>query len=321
MAHRFDIDSRAARDLRRAQDGVVALRQLHELGAQQHDIERMVRRRELCRVHRGVYVDHTGPLTRRQREWVAVLAVWPAALADESVLPGQSPGAICVAVGPGRTLQPPSGVRVRCIERLDERVRWQRSPPRIQLEHATLDVMSKRIRSDDIAGAFTALAQVVRSRETTVERVLATLDERARISGRALIREMLTDVRDGICSVLERGYRDRVERPHGLPRPSRQHGSRATGARTHQDIRYARYDLVVELDGYVFHSSPQARDHDAARDLAELAATGAPTARVTYGLVFTHECQTAQWIAQILRHRGWPGDLQPCPHCPDLTHP
>lgn len=50
-----------------AQDGVISRRQLLALGATKSDIDRMVRRRELARVHTGVYVHHTGPLTWRQR--------------------------------------------------------------------------------------------------------------------------------------------------------------------------------------------------------------------------------------------------------------
>lgn len=313
---RFDLDLPAVRELRRAQDGVLAWRQLVSLGARQHDVDRLVRRRELSREHRGVYVDHTGPLTRRQREWVAVLAAWPAALADESALPGHRPGPITLAIGPGRRVLVPEGVRVRRVDHLDSRVRWQRSPPRVQVEHATLDVMSRRIRAGDVAGAFSVLAQVVHSRETTLDRVLVALGERERISGRPLIASMLTDARDGICSVLERGYRMRVERPHGLPPSERQHASRATGRITHQDVRYVPFALVVELDGFVIHGSPQAWEDDALRDLAELAVTGAATARVTYGSVFTHSCRTAQWIAEILRHRGWRGELRRCPACP-----
>lgn len=91
---------------------------------------------------------------------------------------------------------------------------------------------------------------------------------------------MVTDLRDGACSVLERGYLHRVERAHGLPRASRQRRSTATGKRTAQDVRYVVYGVVVELDGRAFHDSPEARDNDARRDIAELATTDAVTARV-----------------------------------------
>jgi len=45
-----------------------------------------VRQREWAPLHRGVYVDHTGTPTWRQRAWGAVLHCWPAGLADESAL-------------------------------------------------------------------------------------------------------------------------------------------------------------------------------------------------------------------------------------------
>jgi hypothetical protein len=73
--------------LSRVQDGVVSRRQLRELGACDHDIARMVRRRDLVPVHPGVYAAHTGQLTWVQRAWVAVLACWPAALSHQSALP------------------------------------------------------------------------------------------------------------------------------------------------------------------------------------------------------------------------------------------
>ncbi|WP_207947807.1 hypothetical protein [Occultella glacieicola] len=72
---------------------------------------------------------------------------------------------------------------------------------------------------------------------------------------------------------------------------------------------------MVELDGLAFHGDAASRDEDANRDLAELAATGSPTARVTYGLVFTTPCRTARWIAKILQQRGWTGGFRPGPSC------
>lgn len=73
--------------LRFVQEGVVSRRQLHRLDYRPHDIERMLRRRELARVHPGVYVDHTGPPSWEQRAWAAVLVHEPAALTRRSALP------------------------------------------------------------------------------------------------------------------------------------------------------------------------------------------------------------------------------------------
>ena len=61
--------------------------------------------------------------------------------------------------------------------------------------------------------------------------------------------------------------------------------------------------MIVELGGRVIHDRPESWDVDAARDLAELATTNAVTARVTYGLVCTRQCETAAWMGRILRAR------------------
>jgi hypothetical protein len=69
------------------QSGVISRRQILELHGTDHDIARMVRRRQLVAIHPGVYVNHTGEPSRHQLEWAAVLHYWPAALTRESALP------------------------------------------------------------------------------------------------------------------------------------------------------------------------------------------------------------------------------------------
>lgn len=299
------------------QDGVVARRQLSAAGASPDDLARMLRRRELTRVHPGIYVTHTGPLTPRQREWVAVLAAWPAALDGDSALAVRASSSIVrVAVSHHRTLVLPPGVRMRRVTNLQERVAWQRKPPRMRAEEALIDEMADRLCRGEVDRAFAILAEVITDRRTTVERVLLRLRLRGRVGQRRLLEAMLTDVRDGLCSVLERGYRDRVERPHGLPRGARQRASRATGTLTLQDVRYDDVGVIVELDGTLGHTSTADRDADALRDLSELAGSSRVTARLTYGLVFRHGCRTAMHIGEILRGRGWRGRLRRCPRCP-----
>jgi hypothetical protein len=297
------------------QSGVVARRQLVELGAGPKDIERMLRRRELATVHPGVYVDHTGPLSRKQRGWAAVHALWPAALTRETALPLDDRGVLHLAVHSNRTVQSPPGCVVHRTERLDDWVDWRAGPPAVAIDQALIEVMAARVANDQIASAFAALAQVVHTRLTWPDRLLDALGERSRLSGRTVVTGMVDDLRSGICSVLERGYVQRVERPHGLPRGKRQVTSQATGKKTAQDVRYRQYGLVVELDGRGYHDNPRAWDDDARRDIAEQATSDLTTVRVTYGLVFGDECRTAQWIAAILQRHGWRGQVRPCPRC------
>lgn len=299
------------------QDGVVARWQLRAAGVSDNDLARTLRRRELTRVHPGIYVNHNGPLTPRQREWVAVLAAWPAALDGVSALHVRgSSSSVRIAVSHHRIVVLPPGVRLRRVSNLDERVAWQRKPPRLHAEEALIDEMASRLARDEVDTAFALMAEVITSRRTTVERVVDRLHRRPRIAHRQMLKAMLTDVRDGLCSVLERGYRNRVERPHGLPRGSRQRASRATGGLTLQDVRYEQLGVIVELDGTLGHTSAAERDTDALRDLSELGVHGAVTARLTHGLVFRHSCRTAWLIGEILRTRGWRGRLRRCLRCP-----
>ncbi|MCL2542655.1 MAG: type IV toxin-antitoxin system AbiEi family antitoxin domain-containing protein [Nocardioidaceae bacterium] len=298
--------------LRRLQDGVVSRRQLLAMGATPNDLRRMLRRRELFQIHPGVYADHNGRATRAQQEWVAVLAAWPAALGFESALPDHPGFAVQVVIADDRTVRRPPHAVVHRIGGIDARVDWRASPPRVRLEHATIDVMSRAIGQDDVASAFTTLCTVIHSRRTSVARIEQSLAGRGRVAGRRTLAALLADARTGACSVLERGYLHRVERAHGLPTGARQRRSTATGGVTLQDVRYDDQGLVVELDG-LLHERPRARDADARRDLAELAISDGLTARVTYGLVFGGQCATAAWIARILRRRGWQGTLITCP--------
>lgn len=292
------------------------------MGGDDNDIERMVRRRELTVVLPGVYLNHTGRPSRRQLEWAAVQAYWPAALARDSALGVRELAVVQVAVNIDRHLTGTERIWIHRTPDFESRVNWRGSPPTIQLEHALIDVMASLIGDDDVARAFAVLADVCQTRRTTPARIAATLAERTRVSGRSTISGMVVDLRDGSCSVLERGYVHRVERPHSLPRPRRQRISAATGRRTEQDIHYDRFGVVIELDGRAFHDTAAARDRDARRDLAELSGGGDLTARITYGMVFREPCWTAAAVGSLLRRRGWTEPYRRCPHCPrDLMTP
>jgi hypothetical protein len=307
------LDHHELRALLSRQDGVISRRQLLDLGAEDHDVRRLLRRRELAVAFPGVYVNHTGPLSYRQRLWVAVLTAWPAALAGASALPELRSNTVDLVVAHGRKLRVPPWVRVHQRVDLTE-VQWHRSPPVVPHEQAIIDVMSDHVAAGDIAAAFHALAEVAHGRRTTAERILTDLDRRTRVPGRRVIRDLLCDFRDGAHSVLERGYMHRVERAHGLPVPDRQDTSTVTGRRTDSDLHYEEFDLIVELDGATYHAGAQ-RDADATRDIAHLASSDTASLRVTYGLVFSDACRTAAWIGQILQRRGWDGAPRRCQRC------
>ena len=65
----------ALHELLSRQHGVVNRRQVFAAGLGGPDLRRLLRRRDLIRVHTGVYVDRAGPPEWMQRAWAAVLAV------------------------------------------------------------------------------------------------------------------------------------------------------------------------------------------------------------------------------------------------------
>lgn len=301
------------------QSGVIARRQAITCGLSSHDVRRLVRRREWAPVHPGVYVDHTGPLTWLQRAWAAVLAVPDSALSHASAVraldgPGRREadvGPIHIAVDRTRTVRTPAGVVRHYVTDLADRVQWNASPPRMRIEHATLD-LAAGARSD--FEAIACLAEAVQARRTTAPRMLDALGGRERIGRREFLASVLADVTVGTCSVLEHGYLTRVERPHGLPCAQRQLRSSARGP-VYRDVDYEGLGLLVELDGRLFHDTTKARDRDLDRDL-DAAVDGRFTVRLGWGQVFGRPCETAPRIGRLLQKRGWRGATTRCPTCP-----
>lgn len=304
-----------------AQDGVISRAQLVDAGCAPHDIERLIRRRELFVAVPGVYVAHNGPRTWQQRAWVAVLACWPAALSGRSALRAHNgPGLrgfdegvpIEVAVDVFRTVRDKPDVRVRRMAGLSARTRWNTSPPRVRVEEAVLDVVRTLPTEWDV---IEACAAAVRSRSTTADRLAAALRARPRFPRRRWLGRVLADVGAGTASVLEHGYLHRVERAHGLPAADRQRPDRVAGGRVYRDAPYPAYDLTVELDGRLDHTALPDRDRDLGRDL-ETAASGERTVRLGWGQVYDRPCRTAAAVARLLRRGGWRGAARRCsPTC------
>ena len=300
------------------QDGVVSSAQLSSVGFASHDVRRLVRRRELVRLHRGVYLSHTGDPTWQQRAWGAVLSVEPAALAGRSALraamgPGWRGGSglIEIVVDSRRTPVAPAGVLLRRTRAFDEVVQANTSPPRVRLEVAGIEVASGQAW---VADQVETLAGLVRGRLTTADRLIGALADLPRVAGRADLGAILADLRDGTCSALERGYRVHVERPHGLPRPERQ-ARDVTDAVAYRDLEYRLWGAVIELDGRAFHGNVTQHDRDLERDLV-VALRAHVTVRLGWGQVFDRSCLTAERVGRLLMSRGWAGAPVPCgPDC------
>lgn len=295
------------------QDGVVARFQLLEAGLTDSDIARLLRRRELARIHEGVYVAHTGQLTDSERGWAAVLFSWPAALCHRTVV-GPDPGLrlaadepVHVLVDTRRRVTAPPGVRVHRSRHFEQVAQLHLAPPRVRLEHAVLQVASD---ARDERAAVAVLAQACQSRRTTPERLLAALEQRPRQRRRRLLLSILRDVESGAHSVLEQMYLRGVERAHGLPRAARQQRTAVGRVIAYRDVEYVEQRLVVELDGRLGHTDVVDRWADLERDL-RAAADSRMTLRLSYGQVL-RPCRVAAAIATVLVARGWEGEPVPC---------
>lgn len=295
------------------QDGVVTRGQLLGAKVTQTQVDTLLRRRALVVVHPGVYLTHTGSPTWSQRSWAAVLYAGRSALYLESALhqPGKDAalsGPIDVAVDWSRRVASQPGLRVHRVRGLEDKVRWNLSPPRVRIEVAAVEVAHRA--TDDLA-AISVLAAVVGSRRTVATRLRTAIEQRARLRRRTMLTQLLRDLDRGTHSVLEHGYLDRVLRPHGLPAPTSQQSAVVVGAATeYRDVAHADLGLCVELDGRL-HDSTEARDADADRDLDDLA-RGRVTPRIRYRQVFATPCRTAARLATLFATRGWEGTPRPC---------
>lgn len=305
-------------DLAVEQDGVVCRDQVLACGRDDSFIETRLRRRQWRRVHRGVYVDHTGPLSWHQRTWAALLlcgehkgyaaACHDTALALHGVRRPSSYDVVHVAVDRQRHVQAPAGVRVHRMTGLAASVHPNRRPARIRLERAVLQVASA---ARDDAAAIAVISDVCKSRRTTVSHLLSELQVRARLPRRTFLLEVLEDVGTGVHSVLEHRYVTRVERAHGLPVAHRQRrGDNGRGGATWRDADYLGGLLVVELDGRLGHEWAEDRWADFARDVAA-AIDGALTLRLGWRQVL-EPCRVADGLARLLRRLGWSGRPRPC---------
>jgi len=308
------------------QAGVVCRAQVLALGFDDDYLEARVRRNDWRRVHRGVYVDHTGPLSWLQRLWAALLfyggsdgkaaAAGESALVLEGMRAGQAGDMIHIAVPGDRRLTRLEGVSLHRLGDYDGALHPNRRPARVRLEHAVLHVASA-VRDDPAAIAL--LADACQTRRTTASRLATALAGMPCLPRRRLLLAILEDVASGVYSVLERRYIVHVERAHGLPRADRQRrGANGRGGTAWRDATYLGGLLVVELDGRLGHEWTEDRWADFDRDIAAVI-DGASTIRLGWRQVLD-PCRVAVGIVKVLRRLGWTGTPRPCsPGCPVAT--
>jgi hypothetical protein len=298
---------------------VVSRRQLLGLGLSPGAIGALLDSGRWAGLHPGVYATFTGPVPASARVWGAVLYPGePAAVGGATALwlwdVLDVPAAIVtVCIPQSRRLKAPAGVRIEIRRRFETAIHPAVLPPRLRVEEALLDVVDA---TPDPVRVVDLLLRAVQSRHTTPDRLRSYLAARSRHRWRGLIGDLLADAHEGVQSPLERRWLSDVERRHGLPKGERNRPETGTdGRRRYRDVRYRRWNVIVELDGQEAHPR-WAAFRDRHRDNA-VAVGGVLGLRYGWHETVGDPCGVAAEVVGVLRVGGWTGVARGCgPGCP-----
>jgi hypothetical protein len=202
-----------------------------------------------------VYVLHNGPLTERQRWWVATLAVGP--LAGRTAMSawgvtGWPSDHVEVLVARGSTPELPMGIRLKVHESRrfsSDHVHPAREPQRVPIERAAIDAAAWTPKPRHACGL---LAAVVQQRKTTAPKLLEELRGAGAVRHVRVLRAGLHDLAGGAEALSEVDLA-RVCRRYGLIVPERQViRLDPSGRRRYLDARVSAPNgrsVLVEVDG------------------------------------------------------------------------
>ena len=304
-------------DLLDYQAGALSRAQAKHAGMTGKQIDTAARSGRWQRLHAGVYAAFTGEPGRVTLLWAAVLRAGPKAVlshhsaAELQGLAARPAPAIHVMVPAGRQIAPIRGVVLHYSSLVTRERHPALRPPQTRVEETVLDLAGGAASLDEALGwIFRACG----SRRTTAERIASALARRARMRWRTELAAALGLGADGVHSLLEFRYVNRVERPHELPVATRQVRVTRAGRHQYQDVTYQAYGVVVELDGQVAHPV-ELRWRDIRRDNANTV-EDQRTLRYGWADVTEEPCRVAAEVGSVLFRRGWDGRLRRCgPAC------
>jgi very-short-patch-repair endonuclease len=307
MCAQRDPDHRIAA-LAAAQHGPVAHRQLRELGLTNREIGYRLAVGRLHRVFPEVYLVGHKVLPREGRWMAAVLTCGRRAVlshgdaaAHWDLLPAR--GRVVHVTTPSRSGRDPDSTRIR-LHRVGTLRRWECTLidgiPTTTVARTLLDLSpSLRPRAiEDVIGRADRLGLFDL---VAVRRCLA---EHPRQHGAPALRRTLATVTGEGAADVRSALEVRLLQlcdDHALPRPA----VNTTVSGVLVDFHWPGTTVVVETDGYAFHSSPTAFERDRERD-QHLTLAGYTVVRFTYNQV----TQTPEAVAHRIRSllgRGSPG--------------
>jgi very-short-patch-repair endonuclease/predicted transcriptional regulator of viral defense system len=284
-----------------AQRGVVSRRQLTAVGLGRSAIAHRIAKGRLHRLHRGVYLlGHAVP-PRLAPEIAALLSC-----GDDAVLSHRTAAALWGIASPadhvdvtvvGRDCGRRCGVQVHRVRRLDLRDRALRDRIPITAPARTLLDLAETIPPPDIERALAEALVRKLTTEAQLQRLLS------RSLGRRGSRALRTILSQSSGPALTRSEAERklldLIRAGRLPHPQ----TNAKVGRYEVDFLWARQRLIVEVDGYAFHSSRAAFERDRTRD-GDLQAQGFAVLRLTWRQITEEPHPVLVHIAQLLAARG-----------------
>lgn len=302
-----------SRDLLRlaaSQDDVLTRKQLLEHGVRPGLLSDRIRQGRWQSPFPGVAVLHTGPLAWRTRAQAALLysgreaALSHSAAAYQWRISLHEPRVVEISVPWQRRVAAQRGLVVHLRRRMPD------SYGVLRTVHPPETVLDLWAEIDDADAAIALLAAAARAR-VSMREVAQGAAGRTRVPRRALLADLLAEVRDGVESPLESRYRRDVERRHGLPRSRLQVREVVGTRRIRADVVYTGLGVRVELDGALGHPGGRTaadtwRDNAVAIERREL------TLRYRWSHVAATPCATAAQVARALADRGWQGHLKPC---------
>jgi hypothetical protein len=298
------------------QADTVARFQSEEASIAPYTMRNKVRSGRWQRLQRGVYATFSGEPSREAALWAALLRAGPGAVlshqtaAERHCLIDKPTPVISITVPLSRS---PARAKIPgvVIHRSDAILRTKHPamlPPCTRVEDTVLDLIQNAQTFDD---AYAWICRAIGRRRTTADRIRQAMDARKKMRWRREIAVALGDAADGALSLLEYRYVRRVERPHGLPVATRQARIRQRTGNRYLDNLYEEYGVCVELDGTAAHPEDE-QWRDKRRDNSNLF-NGIVTLRFGFPELGEHRCESAAYVASVLRSHGWPATPHHCP--------
>lgn len=251
------------------QHGVFSLDQARELGMSIDQAKRRVRSGRWRRVHPAVYavegsVDSVAQRRRAAALWFGRGCVFSHRTAAALWgLPGFSEDDGPITIASTRHLDAPEGVRIFRVEALLARELGTVSFQRVtSVERTLLDLAATEPQS----AVEAALDDALRRKLTTVDKLTHFVERTGGTRGIRLLRRLTA--RRGGEGVTESELEARVLdllRDAGMPMPELQKKVQVKGRRYRLDFRFAGTPVVLEADGYAWHSTAQAFEADRRR--------------------------------------------------------